>query len=162
MLVELTGFGRKLSRYPRGESDVITDMSARGRVRLVNPGKVLERKSLGSAYQGRPQPPVYIGNLPFNEPANQHVGAVPDSAGQREDLATARMCPPATLDWTAGDSCRERRHGPRSRLEYNPVYAHKFHGVRCCHKKVRRRPYGTSARCASLARTPLRSLRVCT
>ena len=77
-----------------------------------------------------------ICDLTFNEPTHQHVGAVPDSTGQRENLAATGVCPPAAVDWAACDCDRERWYGPGSRLQYNPVCAHKFYGVRCCHKRA--------------------------
>jgi hypothetical protein len=91
---------------PSSGMQLVRDVFAGFGVSLVNPGKVLERKPLGNTHQGRPQPLVNVGDLPFNEPADQHVWTVSDSAGQSKYFTTTFMRPPATSNRAAGDSGR--------------------------------------------------------
>ena len=42
---------------------------------------MVTRKSLGNAYKSGPKASMYVGNLAVNKPADEHIGAVSDSAG---------------------------------------------------------------------------------
>ena len=135
LFVELAGFGSKLSRDPAGKGDLLTDVSARGRVLLVNLRKVFAGKSLGNADQSRPQASMYKSDLAVNEPANQHIRTVPGSAGQCKDFMISRMSPPAAADGAARDGAGKRRYRTGRRLEHNTVCAHKCQGFSCCQDK---------------------------
>ena len=63
---------------------------------------------------------MYISHLAVNEPADQHIRAVPDGAGQSEDFMTARMCPPAAADGAARDGAGERWYRTGRRLSTTP------------------------------------------
>jgi hypothetical protein len=81
LLAELTGLGSKLSRRPAGKRNLLFDVSSRSCVFLLNLRKMVTRKSLGNAYESGPKASMYVGNLATNKPADEHIGAVSDSAG---------------------------------------------------------------------------------
>jgi len=78
---------------------------------------------------------MHIRNLAVNEPTDQHIRAVPDSAGQNENVVTSRMTPPAAANGTAHDRARKGWYRSGRCLEHNPVCAHKRQSLNCCHDK---------------------------
>src|SRR5436190_9761357 len=61
------------------------------------------------ADDGRPEPSMHVRDLAANEPADEDVGGIADAPGQREDLLSSGMAPPAAAHTRARDRVRERR-----------------------------------------------------
>lgn len=105
---------------------------------LVNASQMLAWKTLGDAHQSGPQASMDIRDLAVDEPADEHVSAVPHGAGQGEDLTTARMRPPAAMDGTAGDGTCERWHWTGARFEHDAVCSHERQSFVRCHTRCTR------------------------
>jgi hypothetical protein len=76
----------------------------------LNSSKAAFGKVAREANQGRPEPPMYVGDFAAEDSTDQDVGAVSNCARQCEDFPTLRVRPPTSADRAAGNSGRQCRY----------------------------------------------------
>ena len=68
-----------------------------------------------------PEPPMHIGDLPVNEPADEHISRIPHETSQRKDLMALWVTPPVSTDALTSNGVGECGHRSVRRLENDPM-----------------------------------------
>jgi len=91
------------------------------RVHLVQRGKVLPREGAGQAHYGRPEPAMYVGDLPAYEATDQDLLGVANRTGEPKDLVTLGVAPPAAADRASDHGLGQVGDGSARAFEDDPV-----------------------------------------
>src|SRR6201982_2088913 len=90
-------------------------------------GQLFLPESGGKLDQRRPETAMHVGNLAFNQLANENVGTRANPLYRAEDLFSFRMAPPAALDSTTNNSFCQIWKRAMGSLENNSVTFNKCH-----------------------------------
>lgn len=96
-------------------------MATGRRVHLVERGQAVGTEAGGQADERGPETPMNIGDLAADHAADENVGRRADRAGQRKDLVTSPVAPPAPVNRFASHSLGETRHGTSRPFEDDAV-----------------------------------------
>ena len=126
VLRHLRGFSLDLGGNPLGKRNLAGDVAPRGRVGLVDLGKLLLGEAPRRTNKRGPQATVNECHLPIDEAAHEDILALTNCPREFKDLVAPRMRPPAPANGPPRDCDCQRWHWAGRRLKDDTVLAYEF------------------------------------